>query len=107
MQRATARLWREGSRWVIQVEIDGMSYAERDYADIANASHAIAQILRQQGERSADLDEDACGQCDQPLELLVCSQCGADAFVRTCDHDGSVRPIRTIGGAAFCRACRA
>jgi hypothetical protein len=58
---------------VVQIELDGVSYAERDYADVASASHAIAQILRQQGERSADLDEDACADCDQPLDLMVCS----------------------------------
>jgi len=41
MQRGTARLWREAERWVIQVEIDGAPYTERDYADVASASHAI------------------------------------------------------------------
>lgn len=106
MRRATARLWREGARWVVQIELDGVPYVERDYGDIASASHAIAQILRQQGERSVDLDEDACTECDQALDLMVCSQCGADAFVRTCDHDGSPRPIRIVEGFAFCRACR-
>jgi hypothetical protein len=75
MQRATARLWREGTRWVIQVEIDGAHYTERDYADIADACHAIAQILRQQGERRTDLDEDACELCDEPLNMVACSQC--------------------------------
>jgi len=106
MERATARLWREGARWVIQIEIDGISYTERDYADIVSASHAIAQILRQQGERSASLDEEACAQCDEPLDLMVCSQCGADAFVRTCQHDASSRPIPIADTAAFCRVCR-
>ena len=41
MQRGTARLCREAERWVIQVEIDGAPYTERDYADVASASHAI------------------------------------------------------------------
>ena len=91
---------------MIQIEIDGVPYTERDYADIASASHAIAQILRQHAERSTDMDQDACEACDEPLDLMTCSQCGADAFVRTCDHDGSARPIRTVDEAAFCRACR-
>jgi len=50
MERATARLWREGTRWIIQIDIDGARYTERDYVDIADACHAIAQILRQWGE---------------------------------------------------------
>src|SRR5262244_89217 len=98
MQRGTARLWKEGGgRWAIQIEIDGAFYTERDYADAASASHAIAQILRQHAEGSADLDEEACEACEQPLDLMVCSQCGADGFVRTCEH-GGVRPIRTVEG---------
>ena len=105
MERATARLWREGTRWVIQVEIDGAHYTERDYATVADASHAMASILRQRGERATDLDEAECDACDGPLDLLTCSQCGADAFVRTCGH-GAARPIRPVEGALFCRACR-
>jgi hypothetical protein len=106
MQRGTARLWKEaGGRWAIQIEIDGAFYAERDYADAASASHAIAAILRQQAERSVDLDENACEECEQPLDLMTCSQCGADGFVRTCEHGGP-RPIRTVDGAAYCRRCR-
>jgi hypothetical protein len=107
MERGTARLWREADRWVIEIEIDGVPYTERDYADIASASQAIAQILRQHAERSTDMDQDVCEACDEPLDLMTCSQCGADAFVRTCDHDGNARPIRTVDGAGFCRACRA
>ena len=105
MQRGTARLWREAARWVIQVEIDGAAYTERDYADVASASHAIAQILRQRAERSAVLDQDACEECEEPQDLMVCSQCGADAFVRTCQHGGPP-PIRIVDVAAFCRVCR-
>ena len=105
MEQATARLWREGTRWVIQIEIDGTTYTERDYPDIANACHAIASILRQRGERATDLDESECDSCDEGLDLLTCSQCGADAFVRTCDH-GGVRPIRMLKDALYCRTCR-
>ena len=57
MERGTARLWREADRWAIQIEIDGVPYTERDYADIASASQAIAQILRQHAERSTDMDQ--------------------------------------------------
>jgi hypothetical protein len=105
MQRGTARLWKEAGRWVIQVEIDGAPYTERDYADVASASHAIAQILRQRAERSVVLDQDACEECEEPQDLMVCSQCGADAFVRTCAH-GAPPSIRIVDGAAFCRVCR-
>ena len=106
MQRGTARLWREdGGRWAIQIEIDGAFYTERDYADAASASHAIAEILRQHAERSGELDEDACQECEEPLDLMTCSQCGADAFVRTCEHGGS-RPLRVLGGTAYCLKCR-
>jgi hypothetical protein len=105
MERATARLWKEAGRWVIQIEIDGVEYTERDYDDVASATQAIAQILRQRAERSLDLDQDECEQCDEPLDLMTCSQCGADAFVRTCAHD--VAPtIRVLAGEAFCRDCR-
>jgi hypothetical protein len=78
---------------------------ERDYASVADASHAIASIFRQRGERVTDLDEAECDACDGPLDLLTCSQCGADAFVRTCEHGGA-RPIRLTDGAVFCRSCR-
>jgi hypothetical protein len=105
MKRGTARLWREAERWVIQVEIDGAPYTERDYADVASASHAIAQILRQRAERSVVLDQDACEDCEETQDLMVSSQCGADAFVRTCEH-GDPWPIRIADGAAFCRVCR-
>ena len=105
MERATARLWREGTGWVIQIDIDGVPYTERDYADLPNACHAIASILRQRGERATDLDEDECESCDEPLDLRTCSQCGVDAFVRTCEHGGP-RPIREVEGAVFCRSCR-
>ena len=105
MERATARLWREGTRWVIQIDIDGVRYTERDYADIADASHAIASILRQRGERPMELDEKECESCDEPLELVTCSQCGTGAFVRTCDHGGP-RRIRMIEDALFCQTCR-
>ena len=91
---------------MIQIEIDGVPYTERDYGDVASASQAIAQILRQQAERSTDMDQNACEACDEPLDLMTCSQCGADAFVRTCEH-GDPRPIRRLGGTAFCRVCRA
>jgi len=90
---------------VIQIEIDGVPYTERDYADVASATQAIAQILRQRAERATDVDQGPCEACDEPLDLLVCSQCGADAFVRTCEHGGS-RPISVLDGAAFCRVCR-
>jgi hypothetical protein len=105
MERATARLWREGTRWIIQIDIDGARYTERDYDDIANACHAIASILRQRGERPIDLDEDECEACDEPLDLLTCAQCGLDAFVRGCDH-GEARPIRLVGDRPYCRTCR-
>jgi len=105
MERAAARLWREGARWAIQIDIDGARYTERDYADIADACHAIAQILRQRGERPTDLDEDACELCDEPLDMVTCSQCGVDAFVRTCAHGGP-RPIRLLEEALYCRVCR-
>lgn len=105
MERATARLWQEAGRWVIQVEIDGVPYTERDYADVASATQAIAQILRQRAQRSTDLDEQSCEACDGALDLMVCSQCGADAFVRTCEH-GDRRPIRVLDGAAYCLSCR-
>jgi hypothetical protein len=101
MERATARLWREGTRWIIQVDIDGAHYTERDYASVADACHAIASILRQRGDRATDLDEAECDACDEPLD----SQCGADAFVRSCEHGGA-RPIRLTDGAVFCRSCR-
>jgi len=105
MARATARLWREGTRWIIQIDIDGARYTERDYDGIANACHAIASILRQRGERATNLDENECGSCDEPLDLVICTQCGADAFVRTCEHAAD-RPIRLVEGFAYCRACR-
>ena len=105
MERATVRLWRNGTRWVIQIDIDGARYTERDYADIADASHAVASILRQHGERPTDLDEDECESCDEPLDLATCSQCGVDAFVRSCEHGGD-RPLRSLDGAVFCRSCR-
>jgi hypothetical protein len=105
MKRATARLWREGTRWVIQIDIDGVGYTERDYVSVADACHAIASILRQRGERATDLDEAECDSCDEPLDLLTCSQCGADAFVRTCEHGGP-RPIRAVAGAEYCQHCR-
>ena len=79
--------------------------AERDYADIESASHAIAQILRQHAERSTDMDQNVCEACDEPLDLMTCSQCGADAFVRTCEHGGA-RPIRPVEGALYCLTCR-
>jgi hypothetical protein len=100
MQRGTARLWKEGGgRWAIQTELDGAFYTERDYADAASASDRFAAILRQHAERSADLDEGACEDCEEPLDLMTCSQCGADAFVRTCEHGGP-RPIRLVEGGA-------
>jgi hypothetical protein len=105
MERATARLWREGARWVIQIDIDGACSTERDYAHIADACHAIAQILRQRGERRTDVDQDACELCEEPLDLQVCSQCGLDAFVRICEHGGP-RPIRDLDGALYCLTCR-
>jgi hypothetical protein len=105
MQRGTAHLWNEAGRWVIRVEIDGAEYTERDYDDVASATHAIAQILRQQAGRSPSLDQDACEQCDEPLDLMTCSQCGADAFVRTCTH-GAAPTIRMLAEGAFCRDCR-
>jgi hypothetical protein len=106
MERGTARIWREAGRWLIEIEIDGMPYAERDYADVASATHAIAQILRQQAQRSAELDEAQCPRCDEPVDLVACSQCGVDAFVRTCDHDPDARPIRVVDEALYCRTCR-
>jgi hypothetical protein len=105
MERAIARLWKEGARWVIQIDIDGARYTERDYDDIGNACHAIASILRQRGQRPTGLDEDECASCDQPLDLVTCSQCGADAFVRTCPHAADAS-IRLVEGFAYCRACR-
>jgi hypothetical protein len=80
-------------------------YTERDYADIADACHAIAQILRQHGGRPTGLDQDACELCEEPLDMLACSQCGVDAFVRTCEHGGP-RPIRVVEGALYCLTCR-
>ena len=107
MKRGAARLWREaGGRWAIQIEVDGAFYTERDYADAARAAHAIASILRQHAERPSDVDEDACEECEEPLDLMTCSQCGADAFVRTCTHGGP-RPIRMVEGAGYCSSCRA
>ena len=105
MKRGTARLWKEAGRWVIQIDLDGVPYCERDYADVATATQAIATILRQRAERSEDLDQDACEECEEPLDLMICSQCGADGFVRTCEHGGGP-PIRTLEGAVYCRACR-
>lgn len=105
MQEGTARLWKEGSRWAIQIEIDGRPYTERDNADVASATHAIASILRAHAERAADLDQDTCASCEAPLDLMICSQCGADAFVRTCAH-GAPAPIRLAEGAAYCGRCR-
>lgn len=105
MERATARLWREGTRWVIHVDIDGARYTEHDYAGVADPCHAIASILRLHGGRPTGLDEDECDSCDEPLDLLTRSQCGADAFVRTYSHGGP-RPIRPTDGALFCRSCR-
>jgi hypothetical protein len=105
MERATARVWREGARWVIQIDIDGAHYTERDYADIGDACHAIAQILRQHGDRPTAVDEDACELCNEPLDLMSCSQCGVDAFVRSCAHGGP-RPIRLLEEALYCRVCR-
>ena len=106
MERGTARLWKEAGRWVIQIELDGVPYTERDYADVASATQAIAQILRQRAERSVNLDQDGCEACDDPMDLLTCSQCGTDAFVRTCGH-GDSPPIRALDGALYCRVCRA
>lgn len=105
MERATARLWREGARWVVQIDIDGARYTERDYDALADACHAITSILRQRGERPTDLDEDECESCDEPLDLATCSECGVDAFVRRCKHAAD-RPIRLVEGFAYCRACR-
>ena len=105
MDEATVRLWKEGARWAIEIEIDGVPYTERDYADAASATHAIASILRQHAERATDLDQDACESCDAALDLLICSECGVSAFVRTCEHAGQ-RPIRLRDGALFCLACR-
>jgi hypothetical protein len=65
MGKATARLWREGARWVVQIDIDGVHYTERDYSSVPDACHASASILRQRGERRADLDEDTCESCDE------------------------------------------
>src|SRR4051812_38553227 len=106
MDQARARLWREGDLWAIEVEIDGVPYAEWDYADVASATHAIAQILRQQAARSPDLDQEECPHCDAALDLVACSQCGVAAFVRTCEHDVFTRPIRIVEGQLYCRACR-
>jgi hypothetical protein len=105
MERATARLWKEAGRWVIQVDFDGIPYTERDYDDVASATQAIAQILRGRAERSSNLDEDACETCDEPLDFIACSQCGADGFVRSCE-DGGPRPLRILDGAIYCRVCR-
>jgi hypothetical protein len=105
MERATARLWRESTRWVIQIDIDGARYTERDYADIEAACNAISQILRQHAERPKDLDETECDSCDEPLVLVTCSQCGVDAFLRTCKH-ASVDSIREVEEALYCRSCR-
>src|SRR5262245_58063053 len=105
MRRGTARLWTQAGRWVTQIEFDGTPYTERDYEDVASATQAIAQILRQRAERAEDLDQEACDLCDQPLDLATCSQCGVDAFVRTCEHGGSP-PIRMVDGSAYCLACR-
>jgi hypothetical protein len=105
MERATARVWREGARWVIQIDIDGDRYTERDYADIGDACHAIAQILRQQGGQPKIPDEDACELCNEASDLMSCSQCGVDAFVRSCAHGGP-RPIRLLEEALYCRVCR-
>jgi len=43
--------------------------------------------------------------CEEPLDMLACSQCGVDAFVRTCEHGGA-RPIRPVEGALYCLTCR-
>jgi hypothetical protein len=68
MERGAAGIWKEsGGRWAIEVEIDDAFCTERDYADAASASQAIAQILRQQANRSSPhLDEDPCGECAEP-----------------------------------------
>ena len=105
IERATARLWREGTGGVIQIDIDGAPCTEREYADLPNACHAIASMLRQRGGRAADLDESECEACDELLDLMTCSQCGVDAFLRTCEHGGP-RAIRETEGAVFCRSCR-
>jgi hypothetical protein len=84
---------------VVQIELDGVPYCERDYDDVASATQAISQIFRQRAERSEDLDQDACDTCEEPLDLVVCSQCGADGFLRTCEH-GCPPPIRMVDGAA-------
>jgi len=107
MRRATARLWREHAACVVQIDVDGAPYMEREYPDVAAATDAIRQILRQKGERSISLDENECEFCEEPLDLRLCSQCGVDAFVRTCQHEGAVLPIRTVEGALYCRRCRA
>ena len=90
---------------MIQIEFDGVRYTERDYEDVASATQAIAQILRRRADRAEALDEDACDLCDEPLDLATCSQCGSDAFVRTCEHGGP-RPIRIVEGAHYCLDCR-
>ena len=90
---------------MIQIDLDGVPYCERDYADVATAAQAMAAILRQRAERSDGLDQDECEVCDEPLDLMICSQCGADGFVRTCEH-GDPPPIRIFEGAVYCRACR-
>lgn len=105
MKRGVARFWKEAGRWVVQIELDGVPYTERDYADAASATHAIATILRQRAERAADLDQNACDACEEPSELMICSQCGADGFVRTCEHGGPP-PIRPLEDATYCRTCR-
>src|SRR5262245_10681767 len=105
MERATGRLWREGTRWVIQVDIDGARCTERDYASLVDACHAFTQIVRNRAERATDLDQEECESCEEPLDLAVCSQCGVDAFVRACDH-GGVHPIRMLDGALYCLSCR-
>ena len=91
-----------GRTEVLNVEV---ALNRRDYPDIANACQAIALILRQHGERATDLDAGECESCDEPLDLVICSQCGVDAFGRSCDH-GDPRPIRMIEGARTCRPWR-
>jgi hypothetical protein len=95
----------EAGRWVIQIELDGIRHCEGDYADVATATQAIAAIFRQRTERAEELDQEACEECDERLDLLVCAQCGADGLVRTCEH-ADPPPIRTVESAACCRACR-
>jgi hypothetical protein len=89
-----------GDRVIVEVA-PLRGYRDSRYDKVASAGTEGSQ----HAERSADLDEDACEEREEPLDLMTCSQCGADAFVRTCEQGGA-RPVRVVEDAVYSLKCR-